>query len=189
MRKYVHALSTDRAIHARAAVGAEYWPTPAPAPVGAWPPQQGGRNYVYLQYRRINALGHIRVESFPARPPAWGARALASALLPGWPGPIPLPRYPVTPLPRYPGTGYGFGGRFAIGDRSSPCLAAAGSFLGSLDPLYDSGQVALVLCTREQAQCGCIDIESNHHSDPHLRSPLPCSYAGFLNCCLDVARG
>ncbi len=37
----------------------------------------GGRNYVYLQYRRINALGHI--------------------------------------------------GRFAIGDRSSPCLAAAGS--------------------------------------------------------------
>lgn len=136
---------------------------------------------MYLQYRRINALGHIRVESFPARPPAWGARALTSALLPGWPGRIPLPRYPRHRV---------WIRRTVRNRRQIQSMSCSrGLVLGSLDPLFDSGQVALVLCTREQAQCGRIDIESNRHSDPHLRSPLPCSYAGFLNCCLDVARG
>lgn len=183
MRKYVRALSTDRAIHARAAVGAEYWPTQAPAPVGAWPPQQGPQLRVSAIPQDQRSGPHpSRIVPRPAACMGCpGADIGATARM--------ARADPVTPLPRYPRHRVWIRRTVRNRRQIQSMSCSRGLVLGSLDPLFDSGQVALVLCTREQAQCGRIDIESNRHSDPHLRSPLPCSYAGFLNCCLDVARG
>lgn len=85
MRKYMHSIAADHAIHACAAVGVEYW---ADAGAGAcWGvvTTAGVQHYVYLKYRKINGLGHIGVQAFADGLPVWGRQPLASAVLHGWP--------------------------------------------------------------------------------------------------------
>lgn len=85
MRKYMHTIATDHAIHACDAVGVEYWANAGAGVCWGVTTTAGSRHYVYLRYRKINSLGHIRIEAFADHPPVWGARPIAAAVLHGWP--------------------------------------------------------------------------------------------------------
>lgn len=91
MRKYMHDVATDHAIHACTAVGVEYWATAGAGVCWGVTTTAGVRHYVYLRYRKVNAAGHIRVEAYADHPPMSGTKPLAAAVLHGW-----LPQITVT---------------------------------------------------------------------------------------------